>query len=509
MDSEHDPLLSTHQPLPTEGKKETRTKLTPFVLTITFASGISSMLSGYETGVTSAALVSIGSSLSGHDLTSLDKAMITSATAFFALLTAPFASLLADKLGRKRLLLYADVLFIAASVFLAFCKTITFAVIGRCTIGAAVAFSSVVVPLYISEIAPASRRGMLITATILLTTLGQIAGFMTASMFAAWGLEATGWRWTFGLGIVPAGTQALLISFMPDTPRWLVMVGRITEAKHVLQRIYGNDANSEHLTETLINNIQADVGELRTARQSRQATGQGRFQWLDPWKELLSQHRYRRGLTIAILLMVLQQFCGFNSLMYFSATIFELVGFKNPTLASLAIASTNFTFTAISLVLIDKVGRRRMLLRSLPFMILGLFLAATGFHSLPTGVSPKLPQESDHGGAAIIVLTSIILFVASFALGLGNVPAMQSELYPLAVRSLGSGVAMAAAWGSNFIIGLTFLPLTDALTPAWTMVLYAGICIIGYYLIYLMYPETAGMSIEEAAELLEHGWTVK
>ncbi|EWG45856.1 hypothetical protein FVEG_06504 [Fusarium verticillioides 7600] len=509
MDSEHDPLLSTHQPLPTEGKKETKTKLTPFVLTITFVSGLSSMLSGYETGVTSAALVSIGSSLSGHDLTSIDKAMITSATAFCALFTAPFASLLADKLGRKRLMLYADMLFITASVFLAFCKTITFAIMGRCIIGMAVAFSSVVVPLYIAEIAPASRRGMLITATILLTTLGQIVGFMTASMFAAWGLKATGWRWTFALGVIPASTQGLLISFMPDTPRWLVMVGCVTEARRVLHRIYGNDTDSERLTNTLIDNIQADVGELRTVRQSRRQAGQGRFRFLDPWKELLSQHRYRRGLTIAILLMVLQQFCGFTSLMYFSATIFELVGFKNPTLASVAIASTNFTFTAISLVLIDRVGRRRMLLRSLPFMILGLFLAAAGFHSLSTRIPPKSTQQPDRGGGAIIVLTSIVLFVASFALGLGNVPSMQSELYPLAVRSLGSGVAMAAAWSSNFIIGLTFLPLTDALTPAWTMVLYAGLCIVGYYLIYLMYPETAGLSIEEAAELLEHGWTVK
>ncbi|RBQ77333.1 hypothetical protein FVER14953_20029 [Fusarium verticillioides] len=296
---------------------------------------------------------------------------------------------------------------------------------------------------------------------------------------------------------------------MPDTPRWLVMVGCVTEARRVLHRIYGNDTDSERLTNTLIDNIQADVGELRTVRQSRRQAGQGRFRFLDPWKELLSQHRYRRGLTIAILLMVLQQFCGFTSLMYFSATIFELVGFKNPTLASVAIASTNFTFTAISLVLIDRVGRRRMLLRSLPFMILGLFLAAAGFHSLSTGVPPKSTQQPDRGGGAIIVLTSIVLFVASFALGLGNVPSMQSELYPLAVRSLGSGVAMAAAWSSNFIIGLTFLPLTDALTPAWTMVLYAGLCIVGYYLIYLMYPETAGLSIEEAAELLEHGWTVK
>jgi SP family myo-inositol transporter-like MFS transporter 13 len=143
-------------------------------------------------------------------------------------------------------------------------------------------------------------------------------------------------------------------------------------------------------------------------------------------------------------------------------------------------------------------------------MILGLFLAATGFSYLPISVSP--PQDrhtSEYSGAAGLVLASIILFVASFALGLGNVPAMQSELYPLAVRSLGSGLATTVGWTGNFIISLTFLPLMGALSPAWTLTLYAIICIIGYYLIWLIYPETAGLSIEEAAELLERGWIVR
>ena len=195
--------------------------------------------------------------------------------------------------------------------------------------------------------------------------------------------------------------------------------------------------------------------------------------------------------------------------MYFSATIFKLVGFKNPTLASLAIASTNFLFTVVALGLIDRVGRRRILLCSMPFMILGLLFVAFGFSLLPLGVTSKLPENSDHSGAAGLVLASIIIYIAAFALGLGNVPSMQSELYPLAVRSLGSGVATAVSWTGNFVMGLTFLPLMDALSPSWTFVLYAGICTIGYYFIFRIYPETAGLSLEEAAALLEHGWVVR
>lgn len=195
--------------------------------------------------------------------------------------------------------------------------------------------------------------------------------------------------------------------------------------------------------------------------------------------------------------------------MYFSATIFKLVGFKNPTLASLAIASTNFLFTIVALELVDRVGRRRILLCSIPFMILGLLSVAFGFSFLPLGVTSELPENSDHSGAAGLVLASIIIYVASFALGLGNVPSMQSELYPLAVRSLGSGVATAVNWTGNFVMGLTFLPLMDVLSPSWTFMLYAGICTVGYYFIFRIYPETAGLSLEEAAALLEHGWAVR
>lgn len=111
--------------------------------------------------------------------------------------------------------------------------------------------------------------------------------------------------------------------------------------------------------------------------------------------------------------------------------------------------------------------------------------------------------------AAFTILISIMIYVAAYALGLGNVPWMQSELFPLAVRSLGSGLSTATNWGSNFIVGLTFLPLMDLLSPSWTFVLYSIVCGIGYVLVWRIYPETAGLSLEEATALLENGWGVR
>ena len=198
--------------------------------------------------------------------------------------------------------------------------------------------------------------------------------------------------------------------------------------------------------------------------------------------------------------------------MYFSATIFTLVGFKIPTLTSLIVAVTNWVFTVAALVLIDRVGRRRILLYSVPFMVFGLVLAAYGFsfmHLAPSQSAVMGGGPTTTGapwadqGAAVIVLVSIMVYVGAYAIGLGCVPWMQSELFALSVRSMGSGLATATNWGSNFVVGMAFLPLMDTLTPSWTFALYALVCALGYLLVWRWYPETSGLTLEEAAALLE------
>jgi len=143
-------------------------------------------------------------------------------------------------------------------------------------------------------------------------------------------------------------------------------------------------------------------------------------------------------------------------------------------------------------------------------MIAGLLLAAFGFSFLTLGKETDVPHARSIGQSlpAGIVLMSVMLYVAFYALGLGNVPWMQSELFPMAVRSLGSGMSTATNWGANFLVGMTFLPLMEVLTPSWTFTVYAVVCVVGYWLIWRIYPETAGLSLEEATALLENGWGV-
>ncbi|KAF4121659.1 MFS transporter, SP family, solute carrier family 2 (myo-inositol transporter), member 13 [Geosmithia morbida] len=495
------------------------TKPSAFVLLLTLAAGISGLLFGYDTGVISATLVSIGTSLSGRELTSLDKSVITSSTSLFALAVSPLSSVLADKLGRKRVILYADGLFLAGSLVQCLSGSVAAMTAGRCIVGAGVGAASFVVPLYIAEVAPSSQRGRLVTMNVLFITLGQAVAYIVGWLFSTFGTRATAWRWMVGLGGVPAAVQAAVIVLMPETPRWLVKVGRSAAAKRVIQRVNGQDGMARSAAADAEADAEADalVGEIemeaRQERQARQLRRHGSRAWLGDWQELLREGKNRRALAIACLLQGLQQLCGFNSLMYFSATIFTMVGFRSPTLTSLVVAVTNLIFTTVALSLIDRVGRRRILLRSIPFMIAGLLAAAFGFSLIPApsseGRDGSREAQAASGFGAPIILVSIMVYVASFALGLGNVPWMQSELFPLSVRSLGSGVATATNWGSNFAIGLTFLPLMDALTPPWTFVLYALVCVGGYVLIWRIYPETAGLSLEEATALLEDGWGVR
>lgn len=198
--------------------------------------------------------------------------------------------------------------------------------------------------------------------------------------------------------------------------------------------------------------------------------------------------------------------------MYFSATIFSLIGFSSPTLTSLSIAVTNLVCTIIALLIIDRVGRRRILLCSVPVMIGGLILCSISYIFL--GIPPNQDQvvkvvSPSPSFWAILILVAMVIYVCGYAIGIGNIAWQQSELFPLSVRSLGSGLATATNWGSNFIIGLTFLPMMEYISPPWTFFTYAVICALGWACAWRIYPETKGLGLEEVRGLLMHGWGVK
>lgn len=203
--------------------------------------------------------------------------------------------------------------------------------------------------------------------------------------------------------------------------------------------------------------------------------------------------------------------------MYFSATIFSLVGFRSPTLTSLSIALTNFIMTLVAFHYIDRVGRRRILLLSIPIMIIGLALCSLAFNFLEMphekvaaagttlrGTNPPGPHLW-----AIIILLAMITYVAGYAVGMGNVPWQQSELFPLSVRALGSALATATNWASNFLIGITFLPMMEILTPVGTFALYTTVCVVAWGTVWSIYPETTGLRLEDVGGLLSAGWGVR
>lgn len=244
----------------------------------------------------------------------MDKSIITSSTSLFALLVSPLSSVLADRLGRKRVILYADILFILGAITQAACSSVSLMVTGRCVIGAAVGAASFVVPLYIAELAPSSHRGRLVTANVMFISLGQVVSYVIGWVFATYGSQETGWRWMVGIGAIPAALQAAVIVLMPETPRWLVKAGRSGQARAIIRRVNGGVTATEDAT-AIIREIEI---EIRQEEQSRRVRDQQptRWKWLGEWRDLVSQGKNRRALAIACLLQGLQQLCGFVCIQY-------------------------------------------------------------------------------------------------------------------------------------------------------------------------------------------------
>ncbi|RXW24606.1 hypothetical protein EST38_g1204 [Candolleomyces aberdarensis] len=435
---------------------------------------------GYDTGVISGALVTIGSDLGPEALSNSQKELITSATTLGALLGGLVAGIISDWIGRRWVLGIADVIFIGGAVGQAVCHDVWSMIGGRFVIGVGVGIAACVTPLYIQELSPTKQRGRMVVLNVVMITLGQVIAY---GLGAAFFRVTSGWRWMVGLGAVPAGFQLAFLFLLPESPRILVRRGDIPEATKVMRKIYQYAQPSE--VELKVKVLDASVQRsIEITRTTTFAQRMGSM-LLDPVN--------RRALIVGCGMQAFQQLCGFNTLMYYSATLFKQIGFNNPTAVGLIVSGTNFIFTLVALKWIDTVGRRRIMVWSAPGMVFGLTLASIFFY-----------YGTDYSTTwSGLVLFAMIVYVASYATGLGNVPWQQGELFGLEVRGIGTSLCTATNWAANLLIGATYLSLMDRITPAGAFGFYAGLCFLGWVFVLFCFPETAGLSLEEKLEIRE------
>ncbi|RIB15425.1 general substrate transporter [Gigaspora rosea] len=490
-----------------------------FVFFTAFTVAICGFMFGYDTGIISSAMLLLEQDF---PMTSVTKGLVVGATTFGAIFSSICAGALSDLAGRRITTTVAATLFICGALVLSLASSYTTLLIGRLIVGIAVGLASMVVPIYISEISPRFQRGQLVTINVLMCTGGQLISYLVATGF----IFQHGWRWMFGVSVIPPFLQLLFMPFIPESPRFLVRKGRTGDAKKILAKIYPG-APPEFL------NYEIDIISQTIAEDAA-----GSYKQLFFYPNL-------RPLIIACGLQLFQQISGFDTAMYYGATIMKMAGFTNirdAIVFSILVSATNFAMTVVALYLIDRVGRRRILLTTLIGTVIGLTLLGIGFVFV-TGLTPNQNTCVDYGtrcGACLIddrcgfsklngvcadissipldqlynacpsaslkgnwfTLSSLVVFVAAYALGIGHAPwTIQSEIFPLNVRGRANGIATATNWCANLVVAVTFLPLTELITASGTFWMYSIFMILGWLFVYFMVPETAGKSLEEIQEL--------
>ncbi|GME43498.1 putative mfs sugar [Neofusicoccum parvum] len=471
------------------------TKIGAFIWLCALCASIAGSLFGYDTGIISAVLVYLGSSL-GHELPANEKELITSLCSGGAFIGAIIAGLTADRYGRK-VAIYANCfLFTVGAIIQAASYTLAQMAVGRLVVGLGVGSAAMVVPMYIAEIAPTKIRGRMIGLNNMSITGGQVISYGIGAAFAH---VPHGWRYMVGLGGVPSVILACLLPFCPESPRQLVFHGKLDEAERVIARIYKN-ATPEQV---------GDKVRLiaQSVEEAKEVTA-GKSTWYLV-KKLHAEPANFRALVCACGLMVISQMSGFNTLMYYSSTLFALVGFSNPVAVGLVVAGTNFVMTWVNAMAVDPWGRRRVLVSTVWGMAAGLLAVAVAFSYIPVDTSTLELREARVTAPAIVVLVFIVWFVFFYGVSVGNTAWMSTDFFPMEVRSVGTMFMTCACWGSNIIVSSTFLTMMKSMTPSGAFGFYATICGIGWVAIIFFYPEVSGLTLEEIQEVFKHGFGVK
>ncbi|KAJ5533071.1 Major facilitator superfamily domain general substrate transporter [Penicillium frequentans] len=463
---------------------------------ISIVVSIGGFLFGYDTGYISSVLVTIDTSL-GHVLSTNEQEMVTSLTSGGALVGAIGAGLTADRFGRRWPIWGACLLFVIGSVL----QTCAFSVgqfaTGRFVVGLGVGGAAMIVPLYIGELAPAQYRGRMVAFNNMSVTFGQLVASAIGAGFA--GINGEGWRATVGIGAVPAILLAGLLVTCPESPRQLVSHGKLDEAHAVLTRIYPTSTEGQR---------QAKITSIELSLQET-SNGMSEDSLWTTLKRVFNTPATARAVVTACVVMAISQLGGFNTLMYYAASLFSMVGFTNSTAVGITVSGTNFVFSFVNLFLVDRFGRRIILTVTVLGMSICMIVAVVAFMYIPVNLQTLEVETSHVGWPGDLVLVAIICYVACFSSGVATIAWIGMELIPLEVRAVGTMLNTVTCWGCNIIISSTYLSMMKSWTPSGTFGFYAAICFFGWIFVVFFYPECKGMPLEAVREVFSKGFGVR
>ncbi|WP_018612510.1 sugar porter family MFS transporter [Segetibacter koreensis] len=429
-----------------------------YILGISFISALGGYLFGFDFAVISGALPFLRNVF---HLSVYWEGFLTGSLALGCIVGCLIAGNLADKYGRKPGLMLAAAIFGISSLGMAFSNSIAVFITMRFAAGIGVGMASMLSPLYIAEVSPSAIRGRNVAINQLTIVIGILVTNLVNYILSDNGPDA--WRWMFGLGTIPALLFFIGVIWLPESPRWLMKAGRTGHAKAVLEKI-----GSRGFAQKTI----ADIEQSLTggSKQSYKA---------------VFQKAVRPAVVLGIALAVFQQLCGINVVFNYTSTIFESVGanLDRQLFETVAIGIVNLVFTLVAMALVDKLGRR-------PLMLIGSISLAIFYLILSTLLK-------NHASAALVSIV-VLLAIATYGMSLAPVTwVLISEIFPNNVRGKASSVAIVSLWIAYFILVFTFPILAAKLGTYGPFYFYSGICFLGFLFIKSKVKETKGQTLEE------------
>lgn len=456
-----------------------------YLVFLSVVAALGGFLFGYDTAVISGTIAQVTEQFG---LDALQQGWYVGCALIGSIIGVLFAGILSDKFGRKSTMILSAILFSTSAIGCAVSTDFNQLVIYRIIGGVGIGVVSIISPLYISEVAVAQYRGRLVSLYQLAVTIGFLGAYLVNYQLLGYSMSnpdvSTGWwnlvfvsevwRGMLGMETLPAIMFFIIIFFIPESPRWLILKGKEEKATNILERIYTSSKEALfQLTET--------KSVLSSESKSE-------------WK-LLLQPGIRKAVIIGVCIAVLGQFMGVNAVLYYGPSIFENAGLSggDSLFYQVLVGLVNTLTTILALVIIDKVGRKKLVYYGVSGMVISLILIATYF----------IYGES-WGISSIFLLIFFLFYVFCCAVSICAVVfVLLSEMYPTRVRGLAMSIAGFALWIGTYLIGQLTPWMLQNLTPAGTFFLFAVMCVPYMLIVWKLVPETTGKSLEE----IERYWT--